>query len=107
MELFGFPMTTVYLILLFAGVSLAFLYVFIGEMLEGLLDFAGDAVNSVTFIGFITLVGGIGFAGEVMGIGTSVSLFLITIAVAAIISGLINLFIIIPMKKQRRKKTTS
>ncbi|PTL39393.1 hypothetical protein [Alkalicoccus saliphilus] len=104
MELFGLPMSVVYLVLLFTGVSLAFLYIVMGEWMEGLLNFAGDALNAVSLIGYITLLGGLGYVGEVLGIAPSAVILIASIILAAVIMALINYNVVIPLKRKRRKE---
>ncbi|WP_280769590.1 hypothetical protein [Salipaludibacillus daqingensis] len=107
MEIFGYDIESIYLFLLIAGVILTILYIFVGELLEGLMDISGDAIlNPITIIGYITLIGGLGYVLEAVAffLGSGMIL-LINLVVSAIVIVLVNYFIIIPVK--RSEKNTS
>lgn len=53
MTLFGMPIETIYLILLIASGSLTILYLFFGDVLEGLGEAAGF-LNPILILAFIT-----------------------------------------------------
>lgn len=109
MELFGYDIESIYLFLLIAGVVLTILYIFVGELLEGLMDVGGDAIlNPITLIGYITLVGGLGYVLETVGffLGSGMIL-LINLVTSAIVIVLVNYFIIIPVKRSEKNMSYS
>lgn len=108
MELFGLPMATIYLVIVIAGVTLTVMYIFIGEVLEGLLDIGGDGViNPVTLIGFITLIGGLGYIGEVLQLVSSGLLLLINLLISAVIIVLVNYYIVLPLRRSEESMSSS
>jgi membrane-bound ClpP family serine protease len=109
MELFGYDIESIYLFLLIAGVVLTVLYIFVGELIEGLMDIGGDAIlNPITVIGYITLLGGLGYVLETMAffIGSGIIL-LINLVVSAIVIVLVNYFIILPVKRSEKNMSYS
>lgn len=108
MELFGLPIGNIYLILVISGVILTLLYIFVGEVLEGLFDIAGDgAINPITIIGFITLIGGFGYIGEVLQIFPSGLLLLINILISAVVIVLVNYYIVLPLRRSEESMSSS
>lgn len=108
MEIFGQPIEVIYLIILICGVGLTFLYIFVGEILEGLFDIAGDGVfNPITIIGYITLFGGIGYIGEVLGFVSSGLMLAVNLLLSAVIIVLVNFYIILPMKRSEKNMSSS
>ncbi|SDO38034.1 hypothetical protein [Alkalicoccus daliensis] len=108
MEVFGMPITAMYLFILVSGVFLTFLYIFVGELLEGLFDIAGDGiVNPITIIGFITLFGGLGYIGEVLGLVSSGLLIIVNLLLSAVIIVLVNFYIILPLKRTEKSMSSS
>lgn len=107
MEILGYPIESVYLFLLITGVILTILYLFVGEVLEGLMDMSGDSVfNPITLIGYMTLVGGLGYILEaVVFFMSSGTLLAMNLVASAVIIILVTYFIIIPVK--RSEKNTS
>ncbi|WP_416147327.1 hypothetical protein ACM26V_13975 [Salipaludibacillus sp. HK11] len=109
MEIFGYDIESIYLFLLIAGVVLTVLYIFVGELLEGLMDIGGDAfLNPITFIGYITLFGGLGYVLETMAFFISSGMIiLINLVVSAIVIVLVNYFIILPVKRSEKNMSYS
>lgn len=103
MEIFGYPIESIYLAALILGVILTILYFFVGEVLEGLMDIAGDGIiNSITFIGYITLIGGVGYVLETVTFMGSGNIFVINLVVSLVIVVLVNFFIILPVKRSEK-----
>jgi hypothetical protein len=109
MEIFGYGIDSIYLFLLIVGVILTILYIFVGELLEGVMDIAGDTVlNPITIIGYITLIGGLGYVLETIGffLGSGMVL-LINLIVSGIVIVLVNYFIILPVKRSEKNMSYS
>lgn len=108
MEIFGYGIESIYLFLLIAGVILTILYIFVGDLLEGLMDIGDIFLNPITVIGYITLIGGLGYVLEaiVFFIGSGMIL-LINLVVSAIAIVLVNYFIIIPVKRSEKNMSYS
>ncbi|QKS72409.1 hypothetical protein FLK61_37925 [Paenalkalicoccus suaedae] len=107
MEIAGIPITTIYLTLLVVGVALTILYIFVGEVLEGILDIGDGAINPVTAIGFVTLLGGAGYILElVLPISSGLVLGLAFI-LSSILIVLVNYFIILPVKRSEKNMSFS
>ncbi|SES30400.1 hypothetical protein SAMN05518684_11548 [Salipaludibacillus aurantiacus] len=107
MEIAGYTIESIYLFLLIAGVILTFLYIFVGELIEGMMDISGDGIiNPITVIGYITLIGGLGYILETMAFFMGSGLILlVNLVVSAVLIVLVNYFIILPVK--RSEKSTS
>ncbi|MCJ8009048.1 NfeD family protein [Lederbergia wuyishanensis] len=97
MTLFGMSIETIYLILLIISGSLTILYLFFGDVLEGMGE-ATDFLNPVLILAFITFFSA---GGYILEKATALNSFLI-IAIAAVISALLdvllNVFVLVPMK---------
>ncbi|GIN59782.1 hypothetical protein [Lederbergia ruris] len=97
MTLFGYPIETIYLILLVVSGVLTLLYLFFGDILEG-ADEVSPFLNPVLILAFITFFSAGGFILEKV---TSLNSYLI-IAISAFISllldVLLNVFVLVPLK---------
>ncbi|GIN98195.1 putative membrane protein YuaF [Siminovitchia terrae] len=96
MTLFGMPIETIYLILLIVSGSLTILYLFFGDVLEGLGEATGF-LSPILILAFITFFSAGGYILELL---TSLNSFLI-MAIAAITAFLLdiilNVFVLVPM----------
>jgi len=96
MTLFGTSIETIYLILLITSGSLTILYLFFGDVLEGIGEATGF-LNPVLILAFITFFSA---AGYILEFVTSMNSFLIMgiAAIAALLLDVIlNVFVLIPM----------
>ncbi|MBD8006652.1 NfeD family protein [Bacillus norwichensis] len=96
MTLFGMPIETIYLILLIASGSLTILYLFFGDVLEGLGEASGF-LSPILILAFITFFSAGGYILELL---TSMNSFLI-MGIAAVTAFLLdiilNVFVLVPM----------
>ncbi|KIL52117.1 membrane protein [Jeotgalibacillus soli] len=97
MELFGYTLESMYLILLLISGTVTLLYLFFGDAVEGI----GEAIsffNPTTILGFIALFSASGYLFESL---TSLSSFVslpLSIAIASVLSFLLHFFILVPLK---------
>ncbi|CAM3884917.1 hypothetical protein [Alkalicoccus chagannorensis] len=85
--------SVIYLTILIGGISLGFAYLLFSELAESLFKWIPvRAVNPVTFIGFITLFGGFGYAGQAAGLAGGGLLVLFSLVLAGVIIALVHVF---------------
>ncbi|WP_264736961.1 NfeD family protein [Cytobacillus firmus] len=95
MELFGFPIQTIYLCtLVFSGI-LIILYVFFGDIADGIGE--GSYLNPVLILAFITFLSAAGYIFEMITSLNSVVILLIGAGIAALLDILLNIFVLIPL----------
>jgi len=96
MELFGLPIQTIYLYVLIISGLLIVLYLFFGDVMEGISEATGF-LNPVLILAFLIFMSAIGYLFEAL---TEMNTFLI-MAIAAIASlildTLLNVFVLIPL----------
>ncbi|WP_338751894.1 NfeD family protein [Bacillus sp. FJAT-52991] len=96
MELFGFPIDTVYLFLLIASASMVILYILFGDVLSG----ADDGIpffNPTVLLAFVTIFSAVGYCLETFSSLTSLYILLIAIGVAIVMDFLLYYFVLIPL----------
>lgn len=96
MTLFGTPIETIYIILLIVAGSLTILYIFFGDVLQGI----GDSVsflNPALILAFLTLFSATGYILELVTSLSSLLIIIISIFVAFVIDTFLNIFVLIPM----------
>ncbi|ASN06039.1 hypothetical protein [Virgibacillus necropolis] len=96
MTLFGTPIETIYIILLIVAGSLTILYIFFGDILEGIGEFS-SFLHPALILAFITLFSATGYVLEVLTSLSSLLIIVISIFTAFILDALLNLFVLIPM----------
>lgn len=95
MELFGFPIQTIYLsTLIFSGI-LIILYVFFGDMADGIGE--GSFLNPVLILAFITFLSASGYIFEMTTSLSSVVILLLAAVIAVLLDILLNIFVLIPL----------
>lgn len=95
MELFGFPIQTIYLFtLIFSGI-LIILYVFFGDIADGIGE--GSFLNPVLILAFITFLSAAGYIFETATSLNSVFILLIGAGIAGLLDILLNIFVLIPL----------
>lgn len=98
MELFGTPLPTIYLYVLIISGALTLLYLFFGEMIDGIFD-GVDFLNPVLIFSFLMIFSASGYLFESF---TSIHSFVVAI-ISAIISfilvTLLNIFVLVPLSK--------
>ncbi|WP_100401540.1 NfeD family protein [Bacillus sp. FJAT-42315] len=96
MELFGFPIDTVYLFLLIASTSVTVLYILFGDVLGG----ADDGVpffNPTVLLAFVTIFSAVGYCLEAFSRLESLYILLIAVGVAVVMDLLLYYFVLIPL----------
>lgn len=97
MTLFGMPIETIYLTLLIISGSLTILYLFFGDVLEGIEDATGF-LNPVLILAFITFFSAGGYILEKITSLNSMIIIIVAALVAALLDVLLNVFVLVPMK---------
>lgn len=96
MTLFGTPIETIYLTLLIVAGVLTVLYLFFGDVLEGI----GEGIvflNPVLILSFITFFAAIGYILEYITPLHSIIVAVIAIILALLLDTLMNVFILVPL----------
>lgn len=96
MTLFGMPIETIYLILLIGAGSLTILYLFFGDVLEGLGEATGF-LSPVLILAFITFFSAGGYILEKVTSLNSFIIIVIAALAAILLDTLLNVFVLIPM----------
>ncbi|TQS75876.1 DUF1449 family protein [Ornithinibacillus gellani] len=96
MIIFGTPIETIYLILLIASGIITVLYLFFGDVLEGIGEVAGF-LNPVLILSFITFFSAAGYILEQITSFSSVLIIIIAAVLGFILVTLLNVFVLIPM----------
>lgn len=93
MELFGTSIEMIYLIALFVSGAAILLYLFFGDVLE----VAGEFLNPVLILAFITIGSAAGYVFEVYSSIKSVLILLFSSVIAFILCTGLNYFILMPL----------
>jgi membrane protein implicated in regulation of membrane protease activity len=96
MTLFGMPIETIYLILLIASGSLTILYLFFGDVMEGLGEAAGF-LNPILILAFITFFSAGGYILEAVTSLNSFVIMGISALAALLMDTILNVFVLVPM----------
>lgn len=96
MTLFGMSIETIYLTLLIVSGSLTILYLFFGDILEGLGEATGF-LSPVLILAFITFLSAGGYILEKVTTIHSFIIIIIAAFLAILLDVLLNVFILIPM----------
>jgi membrane protein implicated in regulation of membrane protease activity len=99
MEMFGYPMETIYLFLLIASGSLTIIYIVLSDVLDGIFDFPDFPVLSPQLIlSFLTVFSASGFLFEKYTEFYGVLIGLASAGIGLIIVILLHFFVFIPLK---------
>ncbi|GAM16647.1 NfeD family protein [Mesobacillus selenatarsenatis] len=96
MELFGMPLETIYLYGLVISGAVTILYLFFGDVLEGITE-AIPFVNPTLIFSFVTIFSAGGYLGEALTKLNSVLIAVASAIIALIIVTLLNVFVLIPL----------
>jgi membrane-bound ClpP family serine protease len=96
MTLFGTSIETIYITLLIIAGSLTIIYLFFGDILEGIGEAVGF-LNPVLILSFITFFAAAGYILELITPLHSMMIAAIAIVLAFILDTLLNVFILIPL----------
>ncbi|MCJ7840815.1 hypothetical protein MUB24_07835 [Lederbergia sp. NSJ-179] len=97
MSLFGYPIETIYLVLLVISGTLTLLYLFFGDVLEG-ADEVSPFLNPVLILAFITFFSAGGFILEKVTALNSFLIIIIAAFISILLDVLLNVFVLIPLK---------
>ncbi|QED47294.1 NfeD family protein [Cytobacillus dafuensis] len=96
MELFGIPIQTIYLYTLIISGSLIILYLFLGDVVEGISEATGF-LNPVLVLAFLTFMSAIGYLLEAFTGLSSILIIVISSIASLILDTLLNVFVLIPL----------
>lgn len=96
MELFGLPIETIYLYALIISGSLIILYLFFGDIVEGVGEASGF-INPVLILAFITFMSAAGYILEFLTSWNSLLIALVAAGIALVLDILLNVFVLIPI----------
>ncbi|GIN92181.1 putative membrane protein YuaF [Siminovitchia terrae] len=96
MTLFGMPIETIYLILLIVSGSLTILYLFFGDVLEGLGEATGF-LSPILILAFITFFSAGGYILELLISLNSFLIMGIAAITAFLLDIILNVFVLVPM----------
>ena len=96
MTLFGMSIESIYLSLLIVSGSLTLLYLFFGDVLEGLGEASGF-LSPVLILAFITFFSAGGYILESVTALNSFVIMAISAALALLLDTLLNVFVLVPM----------
>ncbi|PAV28850.1 hypothetical protein CIL05_14585 [Virgibacillus profundi] len=95
MTLFGTSMETIYLTMLIIAGSLTVLYIFFGDILEGIGEAIG--LNPALILAFITFFSASGYIFETVTSFSSLVIMVVSIISALLLDILLNIFVLIPL----------
>lgn len=93
MELFGYPIQTIYLTTLIVSGAFTVLYIFFGDIAEAALDF----LNPTLILAFLTFLSASGYLLEQITSLNSLVILFISIVIAFILDILLNIFVLVPL----------
>lgn len=96
MEIFGIEIQTIYLYTLIISGSLIILYLFFGDVIEGISEATGF-LNPVLILAFLTFLSAIGYVLEALTGLNSILILVIAAIVSIILDTLLNVFVLIPL----------
>lgn len=97
MELFGYSLENIYLVVLLLSGAIMLLYLLFGDVIEGAFEAFGF-LNPTTILAFITILSGSGYLFESISSISSFIALLISIVISLIASFLLHFFILVPLK---------
>ncbi|MDC3414412.1 hypothetical protein NC797_08220 [Aquibacillus sp. 3ASR75-11] len=98
MEILGYSLETVYLFGLIVGGCFTFIYIILGDVLEGMFEFLSDGIfNPTLVLSFITFLSASGYLLEISTSLNSLLILVIALVLAFILVILLNVFILIPI----------
>ncbi|MGG7621033.1 NfeD family protein [Bacillus coreaensis] len=92
MELFGYPIQTIYLTTLIVSGAFTVLYIFFGDIAEAALDFLTTLI-----LAFLTFLSASGYLLELITSLNSLVILFISIVIAFILDILLNIFVLVPL----------
>lgn len=98
MEIFGAGIQTIYLYTLLISGSLIILYLFFGDVVEGVSEATG-ILNPVLILAFLTFLSAAGYLLEALTALNSILIMVISAIVSLILDTFLNVFVLIPLSK--------
>ncbi|MEC5425951.1 hypothetical protein QGM71_21090 [Virgibacillus sp. C22-A2] len=96
MTVFGTPIDTIYLIILIAAGVLTVLYLFFGDILDGISEASGF-LNPALILAFLTFFSATGYVLEHVTPFSSLLIMAVSVLIALILDTLLNIFVLIPL----------
>lgn len=106
MTLFGYPIETIYLIMLIISGGITILYVFFGDVLEG-ADEISPFLSPVLILAFVTFFSASGYILEKVTTLQSWVIIAIAIFIALVLDILLNFFVLVPLKSAEQSLSYS
>ncbi len=97
MEVFGFPISTIYIALLFISGIFVLLYALFGDIIEG-LDEGIPFLNPILIGSFVIFVSAIGYVLEIATSWSSVIILVIAAIAGFLLTTCLHLFVLVPMR---------
>lgn len=98
MELFGIAIQSIYLYTLIISGSLIILYLFFGDIIEGVAE-SSSFLNPVLVLSFLTFMSASGYLLEAVTELNSIFILVIAAISSLILDTLLNVFVLIPLSK--------
>jgi membrane protein implicated in regulation of membrane protease activity len=96
MSIFGIPIETIYLYMLTVSSALILLYIFFGDMFEGIGEIFPIA-NPILILAFITFFSASGYLLETMTTLSSLLIIIISALISLILDILLHVFVLVPL----------
>jgi hypothetical protein len=98
MEIFGYPLQTIYLAGLIIGGVLTLLYILLGDILEGIFEAIPDGyLNPTLILAFMTFFSSSGYLFEKLTAINSLIIFIVSGIIALLLVTVLNIFVLIPL----------
>ncbi|WP_221566742.1 NfeD family protein [Alkalihalobacillus sp. TS-13] len=106
MELFGYPIETLYLYGLIIGGCLTLIYILMSDVLEGIFEVLSETFfNPTLILSFLTIFNASGYLLEIMTGMNSWILLVVSALLAFLFVTLLNVFVLIPLSSAEESNT--
>lgn len=98
MELFGYPVQSIYLFGLIAGGIMTLLYILFSDLLEGMFEFIPDGIlNPTLVLSFLTFFSATGYLMEKLTAVSHLLIAAVSFLLALGLTTLLNVFVLVPL----------
>lgn len=104
MEIFGMSIESFYLTLILISGAVTILYLFFGDVLEGIAEATGF-LNPTLIMAFITFTSASGYLFEIMTSFNHILILITSVIIAIILDIMLNVFILIPLSSAEESLT--
>ncbi|WP_261130351.1 NfeD family protein [Bacillus sp. Marseille-Q3570] len=106
MELFGYPIETLYLYGLIIGGCLTLIYILMSDVLEGIFEVLSETFfNPTLILSFLTIFSASGYLLEIMTGMNSWIILVVSALLAFLFVTLLNVFVLIPLSSAEESNT--